>query len=105
MREFGIGALLFGLFMLGVSIIVGWQFGLAKVFAPAYEELRTEVFEESRAHIEGTNLAVARLRLEYLSTENSVHQSILREAILSEVASIDRNQLRPEIRSFIEGIE
>lgn len=94
------------LVVLVLAIVSFGGFAVYKVLAPAQEEVRREVFENSTAYIQGTRRDVENLRLEYLrAEEGSLHRSALRSTILSRVAEFDLNELSPELREFITTLK
>ena len=77
---------------------------LYRHFGKRYEHARTEIFEENLAYKRGTIEHLNRLRLEYRTAEEK-HREVLRQTILTTVASFDRSKLPYDLNQFIRTLE
>ncbi|MFH1472961.1 MAG: hypothetical protein ABIF06_00915 [bacterium] len=65
--------------LIGIGFVAqGSDFFLYKVFAPKYEEVRRETFEESQAHVEGVNKELTKLQMDYASADSEAHRCAIR---------------------------
>lgn len=58
-------------------------FGLFKTFAPKYEQVRRETFEQSQAYNEGMRRDLESIRNEYLATTDPASKAALRATVHS----------------------
>lgn len=96
--------------VLGLAVLLGivWagqgsDFFMYKVFAPRFEEVRREVFENTPSYVQGKNTYLARLRAEY-EVADGIQKEALRRLILSEAETIELENLTPGNRSFIHNL-
>lgn len=102
MIAIGLGGLVL---ILGLSWIVqGNDFFLTKVFAPKYEAVRRETFEQSKAYNQGTVQELQRMRFEYVKATPD-QKVALASVILHQVADYDVNKLPPDLQEFIEALK
>ena len=93
--------LLFGLGWL----IQGNNFFLYQVFAPKYEQIRRDTFEQSKAYNQGMIQELQNMQFEYVKATPD-QQAALRSIILHRAADFDVSQpeVPPDLRRFIEGL-
>ena len=72
-------------------------------FGPWRESIRREIFEESRAHVVGSNQNLGRLLREYEAAEPG-HQASLRELILMEADTLPEDNLNAGVRARINQL-
>lgn len=90
--------------ILGLAWLVqGNSFFLYKVFAPAQEQVRREVFEQSMAYNDGMAKELDAMHFEYIQAKPE-HQAALASVILHRVAGYDVEKLPVELRSFIRDL-
>lgn len=100
------------LIILGIIVLalgLGWvaqgnDFFLYKVFAPKYEQVRRETFEQSKAYKTGMIQELQNLQIEYLKADES-HKQALATIIIHRVAEFDETQLPADLHDFIEGLK
>lgn len=105
--NFSFGVAIVGILalMLGVTWIVqGNDFFMFKVFAPKYEQVRREVFEQSKAYNQGMIQELQNMQFEYLRADQE-HQSALASIILHRAADFDQDKLPPQLRNFITQLK
>lgn len=78
---------------------------MKEFFAPKYEQVRRDVYEESWSYNRGKVEHLNRLRLEYVASDNKNHKAVLRQVILNEVAAYDRDRLPDDLQAFVREIE
>ena len=101
--------------VVGVSVAVGaalwltWMvqgddFILTKYFAPKYEEVRRETFEQSKAYNDGMAEELQNMQLQYVQA-SPVQKDAIGSIILHRVAGYDVSKLPPDTEQFIESIK
>jgi len=97
------GAFTVVLLLLPVWLIQGNNFFLYKVFAPQYEQVRRETFEQSKAYTQGMAQHLAKQMQEYQQTTPENKDS-LATLILHEYADYNLLDFQPYQRAFIEKL-
>lgn len=105
-----IGLIVAGLIALfGLTWIVqGNSFFMYQVFAPKYESVRRNTFEQSRAFNEGMAQELQRMWLDYNHATNADEKSAIRSLVVHRVAgydidNIENTQLRGFVRQMMQG--
>ena len=89
---------------LGVTWIAqGNHFFMYQYFAPQYEGVRRNVFEQSKAYNQGMSQELENMRFQYEQADPG-HQSALAAIILHRAADYDESRLTPDMRQFIAGL-
>lgn len=102
-KAIGIGALcIVGLFGLTWAA-EGNNFFLYKFFAPKEEQVRREVFEQSKAYNQGMIQELQNMQFAYLQASKEQRPG-LAAIILHRSADYDVNQLPPDLRAFINQL-
>lgn len=92
--------------VLGLTWIVqGNDFFLYKAFAPKYEAVRRETFEESKAYNQGMIQELQNMRFQYVRADAD-GKAALADVILHRAADYDLNDPRvpSDLRSFVEEL-
>ena len=92
---------------LGLSwIFTGNDFFLYKVFAPKQEQVRREVFEQSKAFNQGMIQELQNMQFEYVKATPE-QKAALASIILHRAADFDLNQpqVPADLRQFIEQLK
>jgi hypothetical protein len=92
--------------VLGIGVLVGGSYGglyMFKVFAPQWEDARTDVYRNSKSYVEGTIRDLRRLKREYEAAEDS-QRSTLKTIIFQRSDELDYDQLPGDLRRFIESL-
>ena len=101
-----------GIVLLAVVVVLGltWlgqgnDFFLYKVFAPKYEQVRRETFEQSKAYNQGMVQELQNMQFEYVKASPE-HKAALASIILHRAADFDLNQpsVPADLREFIEQL-
>ena len=95
--------------LLGLGwVIQGNDFFLYAVFAPKYEQVRRNTFEQSRAFNEGMAQELQRMWLDYQHAADPSEKSAIRSLVTHRVAGYDieniqNSQLRGFVRLMLQG--
>ena len=97
--------LLFVMLSLGLSwIFQGNDFFLLKVFAPKYEAVRRETFEQSKAYNQGMIQEIQAMQFQYIQAD-AEHKKALASIILHRVADYDMSKFPPDTARFIAELK
>lgn len=75
-----------------------------KFFAPKRENIRREVFINTRSYVEGKIQALTKYRLEYMRADSEGDKQAITSAIRIGFAEVDRNKLPYELKRFLDSI-
>jgi hypothetical protein len=96
--------------LLGLGLTLGVGFGLqyfdlisTKFFAPKYEAVRKETFEQSKAFNQGTIQEIEALYLEYMKASDE-HKKAIGSVVLHRLADYDKSKLSPELQEFVSKL-
>lgn len=91
---------------LGITWLAqGTDFFLYKAFAPKYEQVRRETFEQSKAYNQGMVQELQNMQFEYEKTTDPKAKMALRPIILHRAADYDIDKLPADLRSFIQKLK
>lgn len=102
---FSVFSLIIGL--LGFTwLIQGNDFFLYKTFAPKYESVRRQTFEQSKAFNQGMIQELQNMQFEYAKADPE-HKAALADIILHRAADFDTDQpqVPADLRSFIAQLK
>lgn len=94
---------LIAIFALG-WIIQGQDFFMFKVFAPKYEQVRRETFEQSKAYNQGMVQELQNMQFEY-EKASPEHKAALRSIILHRAADYPPDKMPPDTAAFIQSLK
>src|SRR5258708_11822698 len=98
------GLVLLGLVGVGAAwLIQGEDFILYRTFAPKYEQVRRETFEQSKAYNQGMVQELQNMEFEYAKASPE-QKGALASLILHRAADYDSSRLPPDLRSFVERL-
>jgi hypothetical protein len=86
-----------------IWVLAANSLGLAKVFNPAFEDVRRETFEHSKAYRDGANQELQALRVEYLKADPVVRPA-LASAIRHKAAGLPDGTLPSDLAYFIKDL-
>ena len=93
---------LFGLSM-GLEYLNLIKFGY---FAPKYENVKRNVFENTQSYVEGKRQDLVKYRLEYLKCKDKQDKEAIRQTIVQMFANFDEEKLTdPELKSFLHSMK
>jgi len=105
MKAFGIGLLAILGILAFTWIIMGNDFFLYKVFAPQREEVRRQVFEETKSYNQGMIQELQNMQFQYVATKDSSAKASLASIILQRAADYPEDRLPADLRSFIQKLK
>lgn len=107
MRTSTIVATVLGTFVLIFGLtwaVEGNDFLLYKFFAPKQEQVRREVFEQSKSYNDGMVQELYSMQRDYVMAKNDEQRAALKSVILHRVAGYDQSKLPFDLRQFISGL-
>lgn len=98
----------FSLLALVALVGLGWIFAgndlaLMKVFAPAREQVRREVFEESKAYRDGMVQELRAMQFEYMKADEA-HKAGMANVIRHRLAGFPEDALPSDLRDFVHTL-
>lgn len=89
-----------------VWAVQGNDFFLYKTFAPKYEQVRRETFEQSKAYNQGMVHELQNMQFEYIKADES-HKTALASVILHRTADFDMRDSRvpSDLRQFVADLK
>ena len=94
--------------ILGLTWIAqGSDFFLYKVFAPKYEQVRRQTFEQSKSYNQGMVQELENMQVEYNREKDPKAKAALASVILHRVSgyNLDDPAVSADLRSFISGLK
>jgi hypothetical protein len=89
-----------------VWLIQGNDFFMYQFFAPKYENVRREVFENTQSYVESKRQDLVKYRLEYMRAKTDEEKAALKFTIVQEFANFDETKLpSPELRDFLRQMK
>lgn len=85
-------------------VLAGNDLAMRKVFAPAHEQVRREVFEESKAYRDGMVQELRAMQFEYMKADEA-HRAGMANVIRHRVAGFPEDALPSDLRSFIGSLQ
>jgi hypothetical protein len=100
-----------GLYLMAIVVIVGiiWfaqgnDFFLYRFFAPKYEQVRRETFEQTKSYNQGMIQELQNMQFQYIQADSSEKQA-LASIILHRAADYDVEKMPADLRSFIINLK
>lgn len=91
--------------ILGLTwVFQGNDFFLLKVFAPKYEAVRRETFEQSKAYRQGMVQELQSMQFQYVQADDA-HKQALADIILHRAADVDPTILPADLSAFIQQLK
>ena len=103
MKSFGIGLGVLLLIMALGWAIQGNRFFMYKVFAPAREQVRHDVFKESQSYNDGMAQELGNMQREYVTADEE-GKAALRSLIRHRYSSYDTSRLPTHLQGFLRNI-
>lgn len=101
LKVIGVVILCLALLLGTVWLFQGSDFFMYKVFAPKYEQVRRNTFEQSRAFNEGERQHLASIQAQF-ATSTPEQQHALANLVMQNYAAYDISKLTPQLRQFYE---
>lgn len=93
---------LVGLFGLTWAV-QGNHFFMYQIFAPKYEQVRRETFEQSKAYRQGNVQELQNMQLEWVKA-TAEQRDALGSVILQRTADFDPDAMPPDLRRFVAEV-
>jgi len=91
--------------LLGLTFVIqGHDFFLYKLFAPQYEAVRRDTFEQSKAYNQGMVQELQAMRYDYVKASPE-HKAALRDLILHRAADYPPDRMPADLRGFISELK
>lgn len=92
-----------------VCVVVAFMFGLVDLgftgfFAPKYEQVRRNTFEQSKAYRQGTIQELQRMRFEYVKADQA-HKDAMASVILHMAADFDQSAIPTDLWQFLNELK
>jgi dsRNA-specific ribonuclease len=107
METKGILAMIVGCIVGLLALIWGVQgndFFMYKVFAPKYEQVRRQTFEETKSYRQGMIQELQNMQFEYEKTNDKSAKDRMASIILHRSADFPEADMPSDLRSFISGL-
>lgn len=91
-----------GLLILAVPVLLGlYNLGLFKFFAPKYENVRRDVFENTKSYLHGVQQDLGKYYLEYQEADED-GKAAIKTTIQMRFAEVDVSKLQsPKLQQFL----
>lgn len=99
-------AVIGGLLALAALVFIGQalDFGLFKTFAPKYEQVRRNTFEQSQAYNEGMRRDLESIRNDYLASTDPSAKAALRATFIHRAEGYP-NELPADLQAFYQRLK
>lgn len=84
-------------------IVQGNEFFLYKFWAPKQEQVRREVFEQTKSYNQGMIQELQNMQFEYVKATPD-QKAALRSLILHRAADFPEDKMPSDLRAFIQGL-
>lgn len=98
------GLIILALICLGVVTFAAGGFNLLyyKVFAPRYEDVRRDVFENTQSYIHGKITDLAKIKWEYDNSTSKVARKALQQRVLHDFAEFPADKIKePALKRWL----
>lgn len=90
------------LFCLGITWLAqGSDFFLYSVFAPKYEAVRRQTFEQTKSYNEGVAQEIRSAELDFARAKTTEEKQAIASYVLHETAAYDTTKLPPDLSAFL----
>lgn len=103
MKVFGVVIAALAVFLALIWVFQGNDFFLYRAFAPKYEQVRRETFEQTKSYKQGTIQELQNMQFEYIKSDKA-HQDALADIILRRAADFGDENLPTDLRSFVQKL-
>lgn len=104
MKAFGLSILaLIGLLALG-WVLAGNSLAMKKKFDPAFEQVRRETFEGSKAYRDGMIQELRAMQFEYMRADDA-HKAGMKNVIRHRLAGFPEDAIPADLQAFIREVE
>jgi len=102
LRELGAGVLLTGAIAVGVFAVAGYGLFFQGFFAPRFENIRRQTFENSQSYNDGMIQQLQSYYVEYQRTDEKGKEAI-RSVVSHQYASYPVGRLPSHLQSFVNA--
>lgn len=89
-------------FCLGITWLAqGNDFFLYSVFAPKYEAVRRQTFEQTKSYNEGMAQEIRNAELDFARAKTDAEKQAIASYVLHETAGYDTTKLPPDLSAFL----
>jgi hypothetical protein len=85
-------------------LLQGNNFFLYKFFAPKYEQVRRQVFEQTKSYNQGMVQELENMEFKYAETKDAEAKAALASVILHRAADCPEESMPPDLRSFVHKL-
>lgn len=85
-------------------LLTGNDLILKKYFAPKYEEVKRETFEQSKEYVQGTIQELYKMQTEYMKSNDDDFKRALASRALFVSSSFDKNLLPNDIAIWLNSL-
>lgn len=86
-----------------IALLQGEDFFLYRYFAPKYEQVRRETFEQTKSYNQGMVQELQNMQFQYEQADAG-HKPALAAIILHRAADYDESRLPGDLRTFIHSL-
>jgi len=97
-----------GVVVLVIGVILGCVYGYLALYSdvkPRFEKVERNVFENTPSYVQGKAQVLTKLRLDFERAETKAQKTSLKQMILTEAATVKREQLPSSLQSFLRDLE
>ncbi len=88
-----------------VWLVQGSDFFLYKAFAPKYEKVRRQTFEESKAYNQGMIQELQNMQFQYVQAKSQEEKDALASIILHRAADYPEEKMPADLRAFVHQLK
>ena len=85
-------------------VMNGNEFFLYKYFAPKKEQVRREVFEQTKSYVQGTIQILYTEHMEFIKSDSAGKEAIA-SIVLGQTCDFDKGLLPPDLRVWVDSLE
>ena len=99
-------AIVFSILVVVGFIILGFgltalDLGMFKFWAPRYENVKREVFEQTKSYNEGKTQDLAKYKLEYALAKDAESKQAIKMVVVQRFADYQADRLEPGLANFL----
>jgi hypothetical protein len=87
-----------------ITLLNGLGLMQTKIFAPRYEQVRRETFEQSKAYRQGAVQELEAMHLDYIRATDPEQKAAIKSIVLHRIADYDPAMLTPDLQLFINQL-
>lgn len=87
-----------------IALLVLFGPDIHQYFGKRYSDADREIHQTSLSYVRGTVKNLQRFKLAYDRAETEQHKKIIAETVLTEVSTIDEEQLPPHLKTWVQAL-